>query len=165
MGEDEAGTLAQLRTHLRELIDRKIGKDKGRIVTTTSDEWWSSFRASSRRPPVRSQVQPGMAARNVDVPKNQRIEFRVGIHQGDIISARLEGLTEPGGICMSGRVRSDAAGKIDVAFDDLGERQVKNIASPMHVFAIRLGPGVHAPRSCRLRDAANDRAQLSRRST
>jgi len=84
------------------------------------------------------------------MPAEQRIEFRIGIHQGDIIvedgdifgdgvnlAARLEGLAEPGGICVSGRVQSDAAGKVDVAFADMGEQQLKNIARPVRVFRVR----------------------------
>jgi TolB-like protein len=93
-----------------------------------------------------------MGERNADVPAEKRIEFRFGIHQGDIIvedgdifgdgvnlAARLEGLAEPGSICVSGRVHADALGKVDVAFDDLGERSLKNIARPLRVFAVRIG--------------------------
>ena len=99
-----------------------------------------------------------MAERNIGVPAERRIEFRFGIHQGDIIAedgdifgdgvnlaARLEGLAEPGGICVSGRVRSDAAGKLDVAFADLGEQQLKNIARPVRVFAVRIGGEAEKP--------------------
>jgi adenylate cyclase len=98
-------------------------------------------------------VQRAMAERNTDVPAARRIEFRIGIHQGDIIidegdifgdgvnlAARLEGLAEPGGICVSRVVRDEVRDKLDVSFDDLGEQQVKNIARPVRAFAVRAGP-------------------------
>jgi adenylate cyclase len=93
-----------------------------------------------------------MVERNAGASAEKRIEFRFGIHQGDIIiedgdifgdgvnvAARLEGIAEPGGICVSGRVHADAVGKVDVAFDDLGEQSLKNIARPLRVFAVRIG--------------------------
>ena len=159
MGTDEAGTLSRLRAHRRELIDPNIAEHKGRIVKTTGDGMLVEFPSVVEAVSCAAEVQRGMAKRNADIPFEQRIEFRIGIHQGDIIvedgdifgdgvnlAARLEGLAEPGGICVSARVRSDATGKVDVAFDDLGDQQVKNIARPVHVFSIRLGSGaVSAP--------------------
>jgi TolB-like protein/class 3 adenylate cyclase len=152
MSQDETGTLARLRAHRRELIDPNIAEHKGRIVKTTGDGMLVEFPSVVEAVSCAAEVQRGMAQRNADVPVEERIEFRIGIHQGDIIvedgdifgdgvnlAARLEGLAEPGGICVSARVRSDATGKVDVAFDDLGDQQVKNIARPVHVFAIRLG--------------------------
>jgi TolB-like protein len=92
-----------------------------------------------------------MAERNVDVAQDRRIEFRVGIHQGDIIidgddifgdgvnvAARLESLAESGGICVSGRVQEDAEGKLEIAFENAGEQQLKNIARPVRVYRVRL---------------------------
>jgi len=159
MGTDEAGTLSRLRAHRRELIDPNIAEHKGRIVKTTGDGMLVEFPSVVEAVSCAAEVQRGMAKRNADIPFEQRIEFRIGIHQGDIIvedgdifgdgvnlAARLEGLAEPGGICVSARVRSDATGKVDVVFDDLGDQQVKNIARPVHVFSIRLGSGaVSAP--------------------
>src|SRR5215469_8195331 len=91
-----------------------------------------------------------MTERNAAAPADQRIELRIGIHQGDVVAedhdifgdavnvaARLEALAEPGGICVSARVRGDAAGKLDLAFEDLGQQQLKNIARPMRVYAWR----------------------------
>jgi adenylate cyclase len=152
MGEDEAGTLARLRTHRRELIDPKIAAHRGRIVKTTGDGMLVEFPSVVEAVACAAAMQRSMAERNAAIPEDQRIEFRVGIHQGDIIvedgdifgdgvnlAARLEGLAEPGGICVSARVRSDAMGKVeDVAFDDLGDQQVKNIARPVHVYRVRL---------------------------
>jgi adenylate cyclase len=92
-------------------------------------------------------VQRGMAQRNIDVPQERRIEFRIGINVGDIIidrgdifgegvnvAARLEGIAEPGGICVSGRVLEDVQGKLDIAFEDAGEQQLKNIARPVRAY-------------------------------
>ena len=97
-------------------------------------------------------LQRAMAERNADIPPAKRIEFRIGIHQGDIIvedgdifgdgvnlAARLEGLAEPSGICVSGRVHADVAGKLDVGFEDIGEQQVKNISRPVRVFRAQIG--------------------------
>jgi adenylate cyclase len=150
MGTDEAGTLARLRTHRRELIDPKIAEHKGRIVKTTGDGMLVEFPSVVEAVACAVAVQRSMAERNAAISEDQRIEFRVGIHQGGIIvedgdifgdgvnlAARLEGLAEPGGICVSARVRSDAMGKVeDVAFDDLGDQQVKNIARPVHVYQV-----------------------------
>jgi adenylate cyclase len=153
MGQDEAGTLARLRAHRRELIDPKIAEHKGRIVKTTGDGLLAEFPSVVEAFACAVAVQRGMAELNAPIPKDQRIDFRVGLHQGDIIvedgdifgegvnlAARLEGLAEPGGICVSARVESDANGKVeDVAFDDLGEQRLKNIARPMRVYRVRLG--------------------------
>ncbi len=110
-----------------------------------------------------SRSSAACSARNADVPPERRIEFRVGINVGDIIidggdiygdgvnvAARLEGLAEPGGICVSGRVQEDARGKLDVAFEDAGEQQLKNIAWPVRVYRVRLSG-----------DAAQSRPALS----
>src|ERR1700720_4504905 len=153
MGADEEGTLERLKAIRRELGDPKIAEHRGRIVKTTGDGLLAEFQSVVDAVRCAVEVQRAMADRNAGAPAEKRIEFRVGIHQGDVIvedgdifgdgvnlAARLEGLAEPGGICVSGRVRSDAAGKVeDVTFEDLGERQVKNIVRPVHAFAIRLG--------------------------
>src|SRR3984893_16860981 len=154
MGEDEEGTLAALKAIRRELGDPKIAEHRGRIVKTTGDGLLVEFHSVVEAVRCAVEVQRAMADRNADVPAEKRIEFRLGIHQGDImveegeifgdgvnLAARLEGLAEPGGICVSGRVHADAVGKVDVAFDDLGEQGLKNIARPMRVFAVRIGAG------------------------
>jgi len=100
-----------------------------------------------------------MAERNAAVAPDNRIEFRIGVHQGDIVvedgdifgdgvnvAARLEGLAEPGGICVSARVQEDAAGKLDLAFEDIGEQQLKNIARPVRVYRVGSAPGLAAVR-------------------
>jgi adenylate cyclase len=91
-------------------------------------------------------VQQAMVGRNAGTPATERIQFRIGVHQGDIVveegdilgdgvnvAARLEALAEPGGICVSARVQEDASGKLDLAFDDIGEHSLKNIARPIRV--------------------------------
>ncbi len=152
MGVDEEGTLAALKAVRRELADPQIAEYRGRIVKTTGDGLLVEFASVVDAMRCAVEVQREMVRRNANVPSERRIEFRVGIHQGDIIvedgdifgdgvnlAARLEGLAEPGGICVSARVRSDTVGKVDVDFEDMGEQQLKNIARPIHVFRARLG--------------------------
>src|SRR5207248_7238178 len=117
MGQDEAGTLARLRTHRRELIDPKISEHKGRIVKTTGDGLLVEFPSVVEAVACSVAVQRGMAERNAGVPEEQKIVFRVGVNLGDIIvegadihgdgvnvAARLEALAEPGGSCVSATV-------------------------------------------------------------
>jgi adenylate cyclase len=149
MCADEEGTLTQLKRHRQSLIDPKIAEHHGRIVKTTGDGILVEFASVVDTLRCAVEVQRGMAERNAEVPQDKRIEFRVGIHQGDIISdgddifgdgvnvaARLEGLAEPGGICVSGRVQEDAYGKLDIPFEDMGERSLKNISRPVHVYRV-----------------------------
>ncbi len=158
MGEDEEGTLAALKAIRRELGDPKIKEHRGRIVKTTGDGLLVEFGSVVDAVRCAAEIQRAMAERNAGIPVERRIQFRIGIHQGDIIiddgdifgdgvnlAARLEGLAEAGGICVSARVRSDAAGKVDVAFDDLGEQQLKNIARPVHVYRVRMTAATPAP--------------------
>jgi adenylate cyclase len=149
IGAHEEGTLSRLKAHRRELIDPKIAEHRGRIVKTTGDGLLVEFASVVDALRCATEVQAAMGERNAAVPADGRIEFRVGIHQGDIvvedgdifgdgvnIAARLEGLAEPGGICISARVQEDAAGKLDLAFEDIGEQQLKNIARPVRVFRV-----------------------------
>jgi len=151
MEADEEGTLARLKTHRRELIDPKITEFGGRIVKTTGDGLLVEFASVVDAVRCAVEVQRGMAERNALVPEAKRIEFRVGVHQGDIISdagdtfgdavnvaARLEGLAFPGEVCISSRAQEDTAGKLDVSFEDLGEQHLKNITKSVRVFRIRL---------------------------
>jgi TolB-like protein/tetratricopeptide (TPR) repeat protein len=151
MGVDEEGTLAALKAVRAELGDPKIAEHRGRIVKTTGDGMLVEFGSVVDAVRCAVAVQQGMAARNADVPVERRIEFRIGINLGDIISddndiygdgvnvaARLEALAEPGGICVSRVVHDQVCDKLDVAFDDLGEQRVKNIARPVHVYRVRM---------------------------
>jgi adenylate cyclase len=160
MGLDEEGTLAQLKAHRRILVEPKITEHHGRIVKTTGDGMLVEFASVVDALRCAVEIQRGMAERNAEVPQEKQIEFRVGIHQGDIIidggdifgdgvnvAARLEGLAEPGGVCVSGRVQEDAEGKIGFAFEDVGEHQLKNIARPVRVYRVGGRAEAASPRS------------------
>jgi TolB-like protein/class 3 adenylate cyclase/Tfp pilus assembly protein PilF len=149
IGSDEQGTLARLKMIRAELIDPSIAAHGGRIVKTTGDGLLAEFGSSVDALRCALETQAGLRERNAGLAPNSRIELRLGIHQGDIvveegdifgdgvnIAARLEGLADPGGICVSARVQEDAAGKLDVAFRDLGEQQLKNIARPVRTYAV-----------------------------
>src|SRR6516162_11364815 len=152
MEADEEGTLAALRAIRRELGDPKIAEHRGRVVKTTGDGLLVEFASVVDAVRYAVEVQRAMAERNAAMPEEKRIEFRIGIHQGDIIAedgdifgdgvnlaARLEGLAEPGGICVSGRVHDDAVGKLDLAFKDLGEQSLKNLARSVRVYRVSTG--------------------------
>src|SRR5438067_12516714 len=149
MEADEEGTLAKLKAIRRELSNPKIAEHRGRIVKTTGDGMLLEFASVVDAVRCAVEVQRAMSERNAGVPPAKRIEFRVGINLGDIIgdehdiygdgvnvAARLEALAEPGGICVSAVVRDQVRDRLDIAFDDLGEQQVKNITRPVHVFRI-----------------------------
>ena len=150
MGADEEGTHERVKAHLRELVDPKITEHHGRIVKNTGDGLLAEFASVVDALRCSTEMQAGMAERNTAVPADKRIEFRIGLHQGDVVieehdifgdavnvAARLEGLAEAGGICVSARVRGDAAGKLDLAFEDMGQQELKNIARPVWVYALR----------------------------
>jgi adenylate cyclase len=150
MGADEEGTLAQLKAHRRALVDPQINEHRGRIVKTTGDGMLVEFGSVVDALRCAVEIQRGMVERNAEVPREKRIEFRVGIHQGDIIiddgdifgdgvnvAARLEGFAEPGSICVSARVQEDAQGKLDIPFEDIGEQRLKNIVRPVRVYRVK----------------------------
>jgi adenylate cyclase len=160
MGEDEEGTLTALKAIRREFVDPKVREHRGRIVKTTGDGLLIEFGSVVDAVRCAVEVQQGMAERNAEVPEEKRIEFRTGINLGDIIrdgrdifgdgvniAARLEALAEPGGICVSRVVHDQVRDKLDLAFEDAGEQQVKNITRPLHVWRLRPGakPTVPAP--------------------
>ena len=149
IGTDEEGTLNQLRSIRAELIDPKITEHHGRIVKTTGDGLLAEFGSVVDGLRCATEWQRGMAERNTGIP-DDRIEFRIGINVGDVVvkdgdifgdgvnvAARLEGLAEPGGICVSARVQEDAVGRLDLTFDDMGEQALKNIARPVRVYRVR----------------------------
>ena len=150
-GLDEEGTHVQLQDHLRTLVDPKIAEHRGRVVKNTGDGLLAEFSSVVDAVRCALDVQRGMAERNAEVPVEKRIEFRIGINVGDIIidrgdifgdgvnvAARLEGLARPGGICISDDAHRQVRGKFDVAFEDAGERQLKNITRPVRVFRVAL---------------------------
>jgi len=151
MSTDEEGTLRQLKAHRKELIDPKITEHRGRIVKTTGDGMLVEFVSVVDAVRYAVDVQRSMAERNADVPADKRIEFRIGINVGDIISdendiygdgvnvaARLEALAEPGGILVSRNVHDQVRDKLNFGFEDLGEQVVKNIARPIGIHRISL---------------------------
>jgi adenylate cyclase len=160
MAADEEGTLAQLKAHRRALVDPKIREHHGRIIKTTGDGMLVEFPSVVDAVRCAVEVQRGMGERNAGVPADKRIEFRVGINVGDIIhddkdifgdgvniAARLEGLAEPGGICVSRAVRDPVRDKLGFTFEDIGEQALKNITAPIHVYRVRFGgaePGERA---------------------
>jgi len=149
IGADEGGTLERLRALRRELLNPKISEHRGRLVKTTGDGLLIEFGSVVDALRCAVEVQREMARRDADVRPDNRIELRIGINVGDIVvedgdifgdgvnvAARLEALAEPGGICVSARVQEDAAGKLDLAFEDLGEQQLKNIARPVRAYCV-----------------------------
>ncbi len=149
IGTDEEGTLRRLRVVRNEVIDPKIAVHHGRLFKTTGDGLLVEFASVVDALRCAGDVQAAMAERNAAAPVDHRIEFRIGIHQGDVvaedndifgdgvnIAARLETLAQPGGICVSARVQEDATGKLDLAFDDIGEQALKNIARPIRAYQV-----------------------------
>src|SRR5215470_3244167 len=128
----------------------KIEEHRGRIVKNTGDGFLAEFPSVVDAVRCAVEVQREMADREPEVPEERRIRFRIGINLGDVIveehdifgdgvnvAARLEGLAEPGGICVSRMVRDNVRDKLDLAFEDMGEREVKNIARPVRVYVLR----------------------------
>jgi len=152
MGANEEGTLARLKAARNDLVDPTIAAHHGRIVKTTGDGMLLEFASAVDAVRCAVEVQRGMAEQNDGVPQEDRLEFRVGIHVGDIIiddndifgdgvniAARLEGIAEPGGICMSDDAFRQVRGKVEIAFGDLGLQTLKNIAEPIRAWRVQLG--------------------------
>jgi class 3 adenylate cyclase/pimeloyl-ACP methyl ester carboxylesterase len=150
-GLDEEGTHAQLQDHLRMLVDPKIAEHRGRVVKNTGDGLLAEFGSAVEAVRWAVEVQRGMAERNAEVPQDHRIEFRIGINIGDVIedggdifgdgvniAARLEGIADRGGICISRYVLDHVESKLDLTFRELGRQNLKNIARPVEVYAINL---------------------------
>jgi len=148
MGEDEAGTARAVREH-RDAARPTVASHGGRIVKTMGDGLLLEFLSVVAAVECAIAVQRLMAARNAEVPEARRIVYRIGVNLGDVliegddilgdgvnIAARLEGIAEPGGICVSGSAYDQVRGKIEPEFTDLGDRQLKNIARPVRVYAI-----------------------------
>jgi adenylate cyclase len=149
MGQDESGTLRRIKAVRREVVDPNIAGYHGRVVKTTGDGILIEYPSAVEAVGCAVAIQRTMAERNAELPVDQRIAFRVGVHQGDIVvedqdifgdgvnvAARLEALSEPGGICISGRVYEDMAGRLELPFEDNGEQQLKNIARPVRVHSL-----------------------------
>src|SRR5882762_56838 len=153
IGIDEEGALAQLKALRKTLFDPKISDHRGRIVKNTGDGALVEFGSVVDAVRCADEIQRGMAEHNTDVPQDKRIEFRIGIHVGDIIIAeddifgdgvniavRLEGIAEPGGFSISDDAHRQIRGKVDITFEDTGSQSLKNIAEPIRVWRVRIAP-------------------------
>jgi len=153
MERDEAGTIHRLRSMREEVVEPQTRGFRGRIVDTAGDGWLAEFSSVTDAVQSSLAIQDAMQIRNQGLPRDDRFELRIGINLGEVVyegnaifgtginvAARLQALAEPGGICISSAVHDQLHGLPDVACDDMGEQQVKNIARPVHCYAIRLGP-------------------------
>jgi adenylate cyclase len=151
MGADEEGTVARLMAHGKELMEPEMAEHRGDIVKTTGDGMLVEFPSVVDACECTVKVQRGIMARNAETFDEKRIEFRAGMNVRDIIidsddvhgdgvnvAARLEGLAELGGICISHKVREEVGDKLDLPFEDLGEKSLNNIAKPLRVYPISL---------------------------
>jgi TolB-like protein/class 3 adenylate cyclase/Flp pilus assembly protein TadD len=150
MGQDEEGTHERLQSYLRELVDPKIEEHRGRTVKNTGDGLLAEFPSVVDAVRCAVKIQRGVIKREPNVPEERRIRLRIGINLGDVIveehdifgdgvnvAARLGGLAEPGGICVSRMVRDQIRDKLPYPLEDIGEQSVKNIARPVRVYALR----------------------------
>ena len=158
MGNDEEGTLAALRKVRGEIVDPKILEHKGRIVRTMGDGLLVEFNSVVDAVSCAVEIQRAIPEHGADVPADRRIRFRIAINMGDVVSdgdliygdgvaiaARMESLAEPGGINVSRAVRDQVRDRLPMAFEDLGEHEVKNITRPVRVFRIQLEEKAAAP--------------------
>jgi len=167
MGEDEEGTMRELAAH-RAVIDRIIAAHEGRIVGTQGDSVLAEFASPVEAVRCAVEIQEGVHTRNETLPEGDRLHFRIGVNLGDVmidgadilgdgvnVAARLEGIADPGGICISSSVYDQIAGKLSLGFVDLGEQSLKNIARPIRVYQFDRTGAVGGSR----------RAQAARRKT
>jgi adenylate cyclase len=150
---DEDRTLARLRALRSDLIDPAIGVHKGRVVKRTGDGLLAEFRSVVDAVRCAIELQHGSIERNTGVPGERRIEFRIGVHLGDVveeadgdlmgdgvnIAARLEGIAKPGAICLSEDAYRQVSGRLDMAVTDLGPIELKNIGRPIRVYSLQVG--------------------------
>jgi TolB-like protein/class 3 adenylate cyclase/tetratricopeptide (TPR) repeat protein len=158
IGEDEAGTLARVKAHRIELAEPLIAEHHGRVVKLTGDGALVEFGSAVDAVECAVVIQKGIAEREGAEPEERRIRYRIGINIGDIVleggdifgdgvnvAARLEGLAEPGGVCIARNVYNQVKGKLDLAFEPMGEHMVKNIAEAITVYRVLPGPGARLP--------------------
>jgi TolB-like protein/class 3 adenylate cyclase len=158
MGADEEGTHERLKGHFAELIHPKVTEHRGRVVKNTGDGLLSEFPSVVDAVRCALEVQREMIARNAATPARCRIQFRMGINVGDIIiedadifgdgvniAARLEGIAEPGGICISEDAFRQVRGKVEAEFEDIGEQRLKNIDRPLRVYRVGSSPAASQP--------------------
>ena len=174
MGANEVGTLTALREHRAELIDPTIAAHQGRIVKLTGDGMLVEFPSVVSAVECAVDVQREMRSRNVGVPDERRIEFRIGINLGDVIVAdddifgdgvnvasRIEGVARPGGVSVSGSVRENVGNKLDLMFEDTGEQELKNIAFPVRVYNVVVGSSAARPAAAADEMADSDKPSIA----
>ncbi|MDH3770482.1 MAG: adenylate/guanylate cyclase domain-containing protein, partial [Nitrospirota bacterium] len=160
MGADEAGTHARLKKLRKDFVEPKVAEHRGRIVKLTGDGALAEFASVVDAVECALEIQQGLAERAANTPEHQRIELRIGINLGDVIfdegdiygdgvnvAARLEALAPAGGVCIADVVHQMVRGRLDVAFEDLGEQRVKNIAQPVRTWQWKHGAHAAEPRS------------------
>lgn len=151
MGRDEEGTLAKLKSFRKAFLDPAITKHRGHIVKTTGDGVLAEFASAVDAARCAIEVQRGMGEQNASLPQELKLEFRIGIHVGDVIidendifgdgvniAARLEGIAQPGSVCISDDAHRQIRGKVDIVFDDMGPQLLKNIAEPMRAWRMQI---------------------------
>ena len=151
MGEDEAGTLAAVRKLRAEVIEPKVAEHQGRLFKSMGDGFLVEFPSVVNAVACAAAVQKAMIARNADIPEDRKVELRIGVHLGDVIAeggdvygdgvnlaARIESLAPAGGIAISSMVHDNIGNRLDLAFEDIGEQQFKNIAREVRVYLVRL---------------------------
>ncbi|MBV9054076.1 MAG: adenylate/guanylate cyclase domain-containing protein, partial [Hyphomicrobiales bacterium] len=159
IGEDEAGTLEALREIRSQIVNPLLKEHGGRIFKLMGDGMLAEFPSAMQALRAAVDMQERMQARNGGHREDRPIQLRIGLHQGDVVvegsdllgdgvnvAARLEALAEPGGICISGRVHEDAAGKIALEAEDIGEQSLKNIARTVRVYRVSVGLPVTEPK-------------------
>jgi len=151
MGLDEAGTLAAWKQHRSELIDVRIAEHEGRIVKLVGDGFLAEFPSVVNAVACAAMIQHGMRERSADVPRDRRMELRIGVNLGDVIieaddiygdgvnvAARLQAIAKPGGIVVSAAVRENVGTRLDLRFQDMGDQILKNIDRPVRAFSVSL---------------------------
>jgi len=158
MGEDEEATIRTLTSH-RQVMTFLIPRHRGRVVDSPGDNLLAEFASVVDAAQCAVVIQTTLRAENANLPQHRRMEFRIGINLGDVIvdgeriygdgvniAARMEGLAEGGGICISGTVFDHIKGKVSITFEDLGPQQVKNIVEPIRAYRAVLGSGTATAR-------------------
>jgi TolB-like protein len=171
MATDDEGTLAHLKDHQRNFIAPEVERHRGEVVNTPGDSLLAEFPSAIDAMKCAIVIQRGLAARDADLPEDNKLRLRIGITLGDIIfgddgiygngvnvAARLQTLADPGSICVSGVVLDQVRGKVDIGFRDMGERMVKNIPEPVRVYGALLDPATAGE----VRPAKPDRAPKAR---
>jgi adenylate cyclase len=160
IGLDETRTLAKLRQIRHEIVNPVLAEHGGRIFKLMGDGLLADFPSAVQALRAAIAIQERMRARNEESSEGERVEVRIGVHQGDVVvegrdllgdgvnvAARLEALAEPGGICISGRVHEDATGRIALEAQDMGDQSLKNIARPVRAYRVSVGSPVTGPKA------------------